>query len=1165
MVSIPADGSHFSGCQLSFRNYRSLSMLHTRFFDYPANQPVVMQNKKTDFHYEIADLAVLDGFAGIVENLSDAILTRDTDKRISSWNKGAELLLGYKREEAIGKTAHELGMIRFTAEEMHELDKSLEKSGVWKAEKEYYHRDGRRLYGAVSANVMRDESGKIGSVVFIIRDITLQKELEAALKKHNESLQDTIAQKTREAISNAGRFQAVLEHSTDIIVLMDAQGRILYRSPSAIRVSGWSNAELDELGTLKKIIHPEDADAFAQQFAKAIANPGQCVASTFRIRHKEGHYTTQHVSITNLLTDESVNAIVINSKDITDLVKREDELRQSRDLLVEREKQLSLYIEHSPVAIAMFDMDMRYLVVSRRWIADYQLEGQELIGRSHYEVFPEMPDEYKAVHQRCLKGIPDRKEEDLFVRINGNFIWVRWEVLPWYHASGEIGGILIFTEDITQRKLAEESIAISEEKYRSLVERVSDGFIALDQNWRFTYVNQLAARMAARNADELIGKCIWEEFPETVNEIFYESYHEAMRTQQPRRLQEFSLTANTWVDATIYPSETGLSVFFRDISEQKRSEEAHIRSEQQYRSLVERVSDGFISLDTTSAFSFVNPVAADLFGRKAEDLTGKIIWEAFPEIIGSATSEAINLAMRTQKHVRLNEISIPGNRWVEANLYPSDTGLSVFLRDITQQHNALVEAQRSEAYRKKIMGSALDAIICAGTDEIITSCNPQALRMFGFAEEEIIGKKLTDTIIPGKYRHRHSAGVKHYLATGEGPIMNKLVEVSAINKEGIEFPIEMFIVPIEEKGEQFFCAFIRDISVRKKAESEILKTQKRFIQAEQIARMGHWEIDLVRNKSHWSDAAYRIYGLEPGDHNISQEEWLGYVYPDDRPYVEDKLEQGMQNWQGASFHHRITCKDGSIRYLYAEYLYEKDTEGRPTGMYGIVHDITEQKELELQLQDQQRKELLHLAAATLAAQEKERNAIGRELHDNVNQILVGSLLVLSMIKKKPEQAIEYAATAIDNLQLAVNENRKIAHELVAPDFEKESFTDQLEKLSMTMLKPSGIHTRLNLDQLDESLLSDAQKLALYRVAQEQCTNIIKYSEAGEATVRLESTGNLLYMCIADDGKGMDNSKRTDGIGLKNIQSRVSVFNGDVSVTTAPGKGFSLEVAFPLHA
>ncbi|MFN8305327.1 MAG: PAS domain S-box protein [Ferruginibacter sp.] len=1007
-----------------------------------------MHTLPPNFPFEIADLAVLDGFAGIVENLSDAILTRDAGKRITSWNKGAELLFGYKRDEAIGKTAHELGMIRFTADEMHELDESLEKSGSWKAEKEYYHRDGRRLYGAVSANVMRDESGKIGSVVFIIRDITLQKELESHLKEYNEALTSRVEEKTHEVVRNERRYRAIIENNNDLTSLIDVNGRILYRSPSAERTTGWTNAELNELATLQQLIHPDDLDGFRKRMDIAKTNPGQPIDNLFRVRHKDGHYTTQKGTITNLLHNEDIKAFIINCKDITEQVEREKELQKNRDRLFERERLLALYIEHSPVAIAMFDMHMRYLVVSRRWIADYQLEGQELIGRCHYDVFPEMPDEYKAVHQRCLKGISDRKEEDLFVRINGNFIWVRWEVLPWYNASGEIGGILIFTEDITKRKLAEESISVSEQKYRSLVDRVSDGFISLDNN---------------------------------------------------------------------------------------------------------------------CAFNFVNPVAAAMFGRNASDMLGKIIWNEFPETIGSATSEAINLAMRTQKHVRLNEISISGQRWVEANLYPSETGLSVFLRDITRQHNALVAAQHSEAYRKKIMGSALDAIICAGHDEIITSCNPQALRMFGFAEEEIIGKKLTDTIILEKFRQRHSAGIKHYLATGEGSIMNKLVEVSALNKAGNEFPIEMFIVPIEEKGEQFFCAFIRDISVRKKAESEILKTQKRFIQAEQIGRMGHWEIDLVQNRSRWSDEAYRIHGLEPDDHNISSAEWLTYVHPDDRAYVEEQINKGMQHGEGTSFSFRIIRKDGSIRYLYSEYLYELDQQGIPTGMYGIVHDITEQKELEFQLQEQQRKEMLHLSAATLSAQEKERNAIGRELHDNVNQILVGSLLVLSMIKKKPEQAIEYAATAIDNLQLAVNENRKIAHELVAPDFQKEPFTHQLEKLSETMLEPAGIRSRLDLDQLEESLLSDAQKLALYRVAQEQCTNIIKYSEAGEATIRLESTNKLLYMCIADDGKGMDDSKRTDGIGLKNIQSRVSVFNGDVSVTTAPGKGFSLEVAFPLHA
>ncbi len=119
---------------------------------------------------------------------------------------------------------------------------------------------------------------------------------------------------------------------------------------------------------------------------------------------------------------------------------------------------IRLLMAHAPAAIAMFDRDMRYLMATPRWREDFRLGDQPLIGRSHYEVFPESPDHWKAMHQRCLQGASERNEEEPFVRADGRIDWVRGEILPWRDSSGEIGGILMFSEVITQTRRAEETI-----------------------------------------------------------------------------------------------------------------------------------------------------------------------------------------------------------------------------------------------------------------------------------------------------------------------------------------------------------------------------------------------------------------------------------------------------------------------------------------------------------------------------------------------------------------------------------------------------------------------------------------------------------------------------------------------------------------------------------
>ena len=128
------------------------------------------------------------------------------------------------------------------------------------------------------------------------------------------------------------------------------------------------------------------------------------------------------------------------------------------------EEIIRLFAEHAPASVAMFDREMRYLVHSRKWLTDYRLEGQHLLGRSHYEVFPEIADEWKEIHRRCLTGVVEHRDTDHFVRSDGSGQWIQWEIRPWYDAMGGIGGIVMFTQDITRQQLLEENLAIARDK-----------------------------------------------------------------------------------------------------------------------------------------------------------------------------------------------------------------------------------------------------------------------------------------------------------------------------------------------------------------------------------------------------------------------------------------------------------------------------------------------------------------------------------------------------------------------------------------------------------------------------------------------------------------------------------------------------------------------------
>lgn len=134
--------------------------------------------------------------------------------------------------------------------------------------------------------------------------------------------------------------------------------------------------------------------------------------------------------------------------------------------LRESEERWRLFAEHAPAALAMFDRRMRYVSASRRWLQDYGLVGVDVRGSSHYEIFPDLPGQWREVHRRAMAGEVVRHEEDCWPRRDGSVQWLRWEVRPWHDAMGEIAGIVIFSEDITARKQAESALHQAHEELR---------------------------------------------------------------------------------------------------------------------------------------------------------------------------------------------------------------------------------------------------------------------------------------------------------------------------------------------------------------------------------------------------------------------------------------------------------------------------------------------------------------------------------------------------------------------------------------------------------------------------------------------------------------------------------------------------------------------------
>ncbi len=184
--------------------------------------------------------------------------------------------------------------------------------------------------------------------------------------------------------------------------------------------------------------------------------------------------------------------VAVRKVDVSGAVALVFESISRRPPVFDSEELLRLFIEHAPFAMAMFDRDMRYLCASNRWRSDYKTGQKEIRGVSHYEIFPEIPARWREAHRRGLNGEILSAEADRFVRQDGSVQWVRWEIHPWRNAKGEVGGIVLFTEDITDRKKTEEALRESEENFRELADAMPQLVWTADAQGAVNYYNSRA-------------------------------------------------------------------------------------------------------------------------------------------------------------------------------------------------------------------------------------------------------------------------------------------------------------------------------------------------------------------------------------------------------------------------------------------------------------------------------------------------------------------------------------------------------------------------------------------------------------------------------------------------------------------------------------------------
>jgi PAS domain S-box-containing protein len=591
-----------------------------------------------------------------------------------------------------------------------------------------------------------------------------------------------------------------------------------------------------------------------------------------------------------------------------------------------------------------------------------------------------------------------------------------------------------------------------------------------------------------------------------------------------------------------------------------RAERAVIESfsSKNIREILDRITDGFIGLDKYFCYTYLNRRAGEIIHHDPAALVGKYVWSIFPDAVGSSTDEAFRKAMTEQQYVSSTDYYAPLGLWLENHIYPSPEGLSIFVRDITEQKRIERSIREASDLAEKLIDSLPGVFYFFDATGKFIRWNRQFESVTGYSAEEIAGMHPTDFF---------GEEEKQYIAERIEGVFAKGIndaEAQFVTKTGGKIPYYFKAVLLEYNGGPCLLGNGIDITERIKAEEELKSSEQKYKLLFESNPLPMWMLSLPDYRFvDVNNAALAQYGYTYDEfRNLSI---MDLRLPEDVEVFQKKTNTNFRGvYKAGIWRHKK--KDGTV--IFVDIVTHDFVYKHLLTRLVLANEVTEKYQAQEKLKESY-ESIRQLTKHLQQVREEERAHMAREIHDELGQLLTVLKMDVSWLKKKVgavnADVTEKFKELLDMITKTVATVRRIASELRPTLLDDLGLIAAMEWHLEEFEKRSGIH-KVFVGPEGEPEIADNMKIGLFRIFQESLTNVARHSGAHNVDVQLHRQNGKIILKIIDDGKGFDPEKATKKtLGLLGMRERTQMMGGVYHISGIPGKGTTVEVIVPLES